>query len=231
MQKLLFIITALVLSSPLLAAKTYQLTLKLTSLATHSTLAGLNVIAVIDDQKIKMGQTDQNGELLMLGLKEKSIDFIISDPTNRHRQETLAYHNSKKVNQTKELALRLNPKQEDAYFKEINAKYPSTPDQDTIDLIDPEPVGGLDAFNNYLLTNLEFPDVAIEENIRGRVIIAFIVQKDGSITHAEVEKSVHPSLDEAALRVIRYAPKWNPATSAGKPIATKVRVPITFQTN
>jgi hypothetical protein len=55
MQKLLFIITALVLSSPLLAAKTYQLTLKLTSLATHSTLAGLNVIAVIDDQKIKMG--------------------------------------------------------------------------------------------------------------------------------------------------------------------------------
>jgi len=229
MQKLLVIITAILLSSPLLAAKTYQLTLKVTSLATHSALAGLNVIAVIDEQKIKMGQTDQNG--FMLGLKEKSIDFIIADPTNRQRQETLAYHNSKKVNQTKELALRLNPKQEDTFFKEIDAKYPSTPDQDTIDLIDPEPVGGLDAFNNYLLTNLEFPDVAIEENIRGRVIIAFIVQKDGSITHAEVEKSVHPSLDEAALRVIRYAPKWIPATSSGKPIATKVRVPITFQTN
>jgi len=98
MQKLLFIITAILFSSPLLAAKTYQLTLKVTSLATHSALSGLNVIAVIDEQKINMGQTDQNGELLMLGLKEKSIEFIIADPTQRHKEYHLFHFASKTIN-------------------------------------------------------------------------------------------------------------------------------------
>jgi hypothetical protein len=133
MHKLLFIITTLVLSSPLLAAKTYQLTLKVASLATHSALAGLNVIAVINEQKIKMGQTDQNGELLMMGLKEKSIDFIIADPTQRHKEYHLFYYNSKKEDQTKEVALRLNRALEEAHFKAIDAKYPAFTDKDSID--------------------------------------------------------------------------------------------------
>jgi TonB family protein len=228
MQKLLFIITALLLSSPLLAAKTYQLTLKVTSLATHSALSGLNVIAVIDEQKIKMGQTDQNGELLMLGLKEKSIEFIIADPTQRHKEYHLFYFNSKKVDQIKACSLRLNRAQEEAHFKAIDAKYPASTDKDSIDLIDAAPVGDMEAFYNYLIENIEYPGECVEQNIEGRVFISCIVQKDGSITHAEVYKSAHPSLDAEALRVIRYAPKWIPATSAGTPIATKVIIPISF---
>jgi TonB family protein len=228
MQKLLFIITALVLSSPLLAAKTYQLTLKVTSLATPSALAGLNVIAIIDEQKMKMGKTDQNGELLMLGLKEKSIEFIIADPTQLHKEYHLFYFNSKKVDQIKVCSLRLNRTQEEAHFKAIDAKYPASADKDSIDLIDATPVGDMEAFYNYLVENIEYPGECVEQNIEGRVFISCIVQKDGSITHAEVHKSAHPSLDAEALRVIRYAPKWNPATSAGKPIATKMIIPISF---
>jgi TonB family protein len=228
MQKLLFIITALVLSSQLLAAKTYQLTLKVTSLATPSALAGLNVIAIIDEQKMKMGKTDQNGELLMLGLKEKSIEFIIADPTQLHKEYHLFYNNYKKVDQIKVCSLRLNRAQEEAHFKAIDAKYPASTDKDSIDLIDAAPVGDMEAFYNYLIENIEYPGECVEQNIEGRVFISCIVQKDGSITHAEVHKSAHPSLDAEALRVIRYAPKWNPATSAGKPIATKVIIPISF---
>jgi TonB family protein len=228
MQKLLFIITAILLSSPLLAAKTYQLTLKVTSLATASALAGLNVIAIIDEQKMKMGKTDQNGELLMLGLKEKSIEFIIADPTQLHKEYHLFYNNSKKVDQIKVCSLRLNRAQEEAHFKAIDAKYPASTDKDSIDLIDAAPVGDMEAFYNYLIENIEYPGECFEQNIEGRVFISCIVQKDGSITHAEVYKSAHPSLDAEALRVIRYAPKWIPATSAGKPIATKVIIPISF---
>jgi TonB family protein len=228
MQKLLFIITALVLSSQLLAAKTYQLTLKVTSLARPSALAGLNVIAIIDEQKMKMGKTDQNGELLMLGLKEKSIEFIIADPTQLHKEYHLFYNNYKKVDQIKVCSLRLNRAQEEAHFKAIDAKYPASTDKDSIDLIDAAPVGDMEAFYNYLIENIEYPGECVEQNIEGRVFISCIVQKDGSITHAEVHKSAHPSLDAEALRVIRYAPKWNPATSAGKPIATKVIIPISF---
>jgi TonB family protein len=212
----------------LLAAKTYQLTLKVTSLATPSALAGLNVIAIIDEQKMKMGKTDQNGELLMLGLKEKSIEFIIADPTQLHKEYHLFYNNYKKVDQIKVCSLRLNRAQEEAHFKAIDAKYPASTDKDSIDLIDAAPVGDMEAFYNYLIENIEYPGECVEQNIEGRVFISCIVQKDGSITHAEVHKSAHPSLDAEALRVIRYAPKWNPATSAGKPIATKVIIPISF---
>ena len=97
-----------------------------------------------------------------------------------------------------------------------------------IDLIDATPVGDLEAFHYYLFENIEYPGDCVEQNIEGRVFISCIVQKDGSITHAEVTKSAHPSLDAEALRVIRYAPNWIPATSAGKPIATKVIIPISF---
>ena len=86
----------------------------------------------------------------------------------------------------------------------------------------------MEAFYNYLIENIEYPGECVEQNIEGRVFISCIVQKDGSITHAEVYKSAHPSLDAEALRVIRYAPKWIPATSAGTPIATKVIIPISF---
>jgi TonB family protein len=204
------------------------LTLKVTSLARPSALAGLNVIAIIDEQKMKMGKTDQNGELLMLGLKEKSIEFIIADPTQLHKEYHLFYNNYKKVDQIKVCSLRLNRAQEEAHFKAIDAKYPASTDKDSIDLIDAAPVGDMEAFYNYLIENIEYPGECVEQNIEGRVFISCIVQKDGSITHAEVHKSAHPSLDAEALRVIRYAPKWNPATSAGKPIATKVIIPISF---
>jgi protein TonB len=68
-------------------------------------------------------------------------------------------------------------------------------------------------------------------NIHGKVYLSFLVQKDGTITHVVVEKSVHPSLDAEAIRVLRYAPKWNPATSNGKPVVILVKMPIVFNLN
>jgi hypothetical protein len=226
MQKLLFMLTALVCSSYLLAAKTYTFTLSVKSLATDSPLSGLSVTAMIKDEAVKMGQTDSNGELVMAALKEKSIKFIVTDPSKTHREHTLYIYNPKKEDQIKAHGLRLNEDKEDAFFEAWDARYPAQIDKDSVDYISASPVDGVAKFYEFIFINLEVPNECLELNIQGKVYLTFLVQKDGTITHVAVEKGLHPSIDAEATRVLRYAPKWNPATSGGKPVVTLMRVPI-----
>lgn len=227
-MKLLLILTALALSSQLLAAKTYNLTLSVKSLATYTPLSGMLVTAVNKDAKVKMGQTDSNGELVITALKEKSVQFIITDPSKTHREHTVFIFNPKKEDQLNELGLRLNEEKEAAFFKALDARYPAQADKDSIDYIAASPVGEVADFINFIFMNVEFPDECVEKNIQGKVFLSFLVQKDGTITHVVVDKGVYPSLDTEATRVLRYAPKWNPATSSGKPVVSKVKVPVVF---
>lgn len=227
-MKLLNILTALAFSSQLLAAKTYNLTLRVKSLATYTPLSGLLVTAVNKDEKVKMGQTDSNGELVITALKEKSVQFIITDPSKTHQEHTISIFNPKKEDQMNELWLRLSRDKEDAFFQALDAKYPAQADKDSIDYISASPEGEVADFFNFIHMNVEFPDECIEKNIQGKVFLSFLVQKDGTISHVVVDKGVYPSLDAAATRVLRYAPKWNPATSSGKPVVSIVKVPIVF---
>ena len=89
--------------------------------------------------------------------------------------------------------------------------------------------GGLSALFNYLSMNVKYPIVAEENGIQGRVIVAFIVEKDGSITDARVVKSIDPSLDREALRVIRSMPRWIPGKQDGVPVRVKYNVPVNFR--
>lgn len=227
-MKLLLIITALAFSSQLLAAKTYNLTLSVKSLATYTPLSGMLVTAVNKEEKVMMGQTDSNGELVITALKEKSVQFIITDPSKTHREHTVFIFNPKKEDQLNELGLRLNEEKEAAFFKALDASYPAQADKDSIDYISASPVGEVADFFNFIFMNVEFPDECIEKNIQGKVFLTFLVQKDGTITHVVVDKGVYPSLDAEATRVLRYAPKWNPATSNGKPVVSKMKVPVVF---
>lgn len=88
--------------------------------------------------------------------------------------------------------------------------------------------GGLDAFGNYLGKNIRYPADAREKNIQGRVIISFVVEKDGSIGDAKVAKSVYPSVDAEAVRVIKNSPKWIPGFRFGRPVRVLYSVPISF---
>ena len=76
--------------------------------------------------------------------------------------------------------------------------------------------GGQQALMNYLAENVHYTDEMAEICAQGRVIVTFIVEIDGSITEAKVVKSVHPLLDEEALRVVRAMPKWTPGSIDGK---------------
>ncbi len=93
----------------------------------------------------------------------------------------------------------------------------------------PEFVGGEDAFRKYLLSNLRYPGVAREAEIQGRVFISFVIERDGSITEVQVVRSVHPLLDDEAVRVISAMPPWVPGMQQSETVRVRFTLPVTFQ--
>lgn len=91
--------------------------------------------------------------------------------------------------------------------------------------------GGLVALNSYIGNNLQYPEKAKEKGVQGRVIVKFIVEKDGSISNVEVNRSVDADLDNEAMRVIKSMPKWNPAKQNGTEVRAYYYVPVTFRLN
>ncbi len=91
--------------------------------------------------------------------------------------------------------------------------------------------GGLSAFGRYLGNNIHYPDHERDYNIQGRVILSFVVEKDGKITDIKVNKSVSPGIDLEAVRVLNESPRWVPGTMFGKPVRVAYSVPISFSLN
>lgn len=93
----------------------------------------------------------------------------------------------------------------------------------------PEFPGGMAACLKYLSQNIKYPVMAQENGIQGRVIVQFVVNSDGSIVDPVVVRSVDPSLDREALRVIQSMPKWKPGQQRGKAVRVRYTVPVTFK--
>ncbi len=93
----------------------------------------------------------------------------------------------------------------------------------------PEFEGGMNGWGEYLQQNLKYPDAAKNNKIEGRVILAFVVLKDGSITDIKVLRSLGSGLDEEAVRVVAQSPKWKPGLSGGRPVNVAYTMPIFFQ--
>ena len=93
----------------------------------------------------------------------------------------------------------------------------------------PQFPGGPAALMEFLSKNVKYPQEAYKNGIQGRVIVTFVINKDGSISDAKVVKSVAPQLDEEALRVVHSMPNWIPGRQNGEPVNVKYTVPITFK--
>lgn len=93
----------------------------------------------------------------------------------------------------------------------------------------PQFPGGDAALFEYLSTHIKYPTIAEENGVQGRVIVTFVVERDGSITDVKVVKSVDPSLDKEASRVVAGMPKWIPGKQNGSAVRVKYNVPVTFR--
>ena len=93
----------------------------------------------------------------------------------------------------------------------------------------PQFPGGPSGLFEYLSTNIQYPKEAEDTGIQGRVIVTFVVEKDGSITNAKINKTIDPSLDKEALRVVMAMPNWIPGKQNGQSVRVKYTVPVTFK--
>ncbi len=93
----------------------------------------------------------------------------------------------------------------------------------------PEYPGGTAALGNFISSNFHYPAEAQENGEQGRVVVQFVVEKDGSVTNPEVVQSVSPALDAEALRIVKLMPKWKPGMNKGEVVAVKYSVPLSFR--
>lgn len=110
----------------------------------------------------------------------------------------------------------VKPKEEESKVFDVVEQMPSFP-------------GGTAALMQYLAKNIKYPVVAEENGIQGRVICTFVVERDGGVTDVRVAKSVDPSLDKEAVRVVSSMPKWIPGKQNGSAVRVKYTLPVTFR--
>ena len=112
---------------------------------------------------------------------------------------------------------------------EANPQLMEAPEMEADEL--PEFPGGTDSLLDYLRKNIKYPALCRENNVQGRVVVSFIIDTDGSITEAEVVRSVDPLLDAEALRTISQMPAWKPGKKNGNIVRVRYAVPINFVLN
>ena len=91
--------------------------------------------------------------------------------------------------------------------------------------------GGISGLRTYLNQNIRYPAEAQEICVQGRVVVSFVVGKDGHISDVTVLRSVDPSLDKEAIRVVRNMPRWTPGKQEGEPVRVRYNVPVSFRLN
>jgi TonB family protein len=96
-----------------------------------------------------------------------------------------------------------------------------------VDLM-PEFIGGMEAFHSYLQNKTKFPELAREYGVQGTVYTTFVVEADGSITHAKILKGIAKVLDEECLKVVNSMPKWKPGIKDSHPVAVQFVLPLKF---
>ncbi|WP_084608527.1 energy transducer TonB [Xylanibacter oryzae] len=112
--------------------------------------------------------------------------------------------------------------------EKVSSQQNNDSDNHVFDVVEQMPSfpGGNGALMDYISKNIKYPT---ESDAQGRVIVTFIVEKDGSITNAKVTRSVDPAFDKEALRVINSMPKWIPGKQNGQNVRVRYTVPVTFR--
>ena len=115
--------------------------------------------------------------------------------------------------------------------KVVDEVPPAVEETKVFDVVEqmPQYKGGYQALMDYLNKSIKYPVIAEENGIQGRVVCTFVVERDGSITDVKVVRSVDPSLDKEAVRVLKAMPKWIPGKQNGSAVRVKFTLPVTFK--
>lgn len=93
----------------------------------------------------------------------------------------------------------------------------------------PQPPGGMSGWQDYMYTNIKYPSKAREMGVEGTVVVAFVINSDGTIQDPEIIRGIGGGCDEEVIRLIQNTPKWEPGKEKGIPVRTRIRVPVKFE--
>ena len=119
------------------------------------------------------------------------------------------------------------------YAPTAKANDPAAEQGEVFQVVEEQPMfpGGMQELMKFMQTNIRYPKEAQERGIQGRVIVQFVVNKDGSISEECVVRSVDSQLDAEAIRIIRSMPNWTPGKQRGEPVRVRFTLPVTFRLN
>lgn len=89
--------------------------------------------------------------------------------------------------------------------------------------------GDLNKFRNWVQERVRYPQIAQENGVSGKVVLSFVVEKDGTLTNIEVLQSPDRSLADEAVRVLKTSPKWEPGQQRNQPVRVKYTLPVDFR--
>lgn len=149
--------------------------------------------------------------------------------TNRAKTFTVRKNSSAKSSSKSKITKEL--KENESSTETILSSDAVPSDDKVYDVVEEVPTfpGGEKALAKYLRDNLQYPSAASDNGIQGCVMLSFIVERDGSISHIEITRLVDPSLAKEAMRLVKSMPKWNPGKQNGKVVRTRYNLPINFR--
>ena len=177
-------------------------------------------------------------EAMDLDLKANEQDDMISAAQQEPEPEKQEATQINKVDEVTEIApeqLEQTPTEGEEKTEEKQEEQPpinqNEDDEETRLLVEqlPEYPGGVVEFMKWLTKTLKSPDEALRRHTEGKVMVNFIVEKDGSLSNIKIVKSAGKLLDDEALRVMNLMPKWSPGKDKGKPCRTLMAIPIVFE--
>ena len=181
-----------------------------------------SVAREIGEQVPEVAEVQQKAEQAL------NADVAVANPT---AEEAKAAAEAKKAEEAKAAELAKLEAEQKAEAKASDAIAPADTTKNVVyDVTEtmPQFPGGQGVMMKYLAANIKYPASAVKAKKQGRVIVAFVIQKDGSVTNARIVKSVDPELDAEALRIVKAMPNWTPGTQDGKPVNVNYTIPVVF---
>ena len=202
-------------------AKNKPITFQVVFSPEDSPIAGVTVLIVETGKPVKSAETDKDGK------------YVLDNPVVGSLVTFTIVNYSKGIRITKDMVAKGDVVKV-AFEANRSEKEESegTPDSNkAYDVVDemPQFPGGPSALFEFISKNIQYPKEAEDANLQGRVIVSFVVEKDGSVSNAKVVRPIDPLLDAEALRVVNSMPKWIPGKQNGEAIRIKYTVPVTFR--
>lgn len=174
------------------------------------------------EEKVNFNAQETFAEPLTTNFQEaqtEPAEEVPSEPSEpdvrKEAPETTSVANNSSESQTSDQSNSISDKEEKEVYVAVEkqAEFP----------------GGIAALMNWLSMNIRYPEKAYKENIQGRVIVKFIIEKDGKVSNPTIVRGIDPELDKESIRVVKEMPAWQPAENNGKAVASYFNLPISFK--